>query len=56
LACHIGEEYRLNVSENRTLRKIFWPEMEEVRIEWIQLFEEEVYDLSNSKKIIRFLK
>jgi hypothetical protein len=50
LACHIGEEYRLNVSENRTLRKIFWPEMEDVRIEWIQLFEEEVYDLSNSKK------
>jgi len=31
LVCHIREEYRLNVFENRMLRKIFWPEMDEVR-------------------------
>jgi len=50
LVCHIREEYRLNVFENRMLREIFWPEMEEVRGGWRQLFEEEICDLSGSKK------
>jgi hypothetical protein len=53
LVCYIKEEYRLNVFENRILRKIFWLEMEEVRVEWTQLFEEEAYGLSKSKNIIR---
>jgi hypothetical protein len=38
------------------LKKIFWPEMEEVRGDWRQLFEEEIYDFSSSKNIIQVIK
>jgi hypothetical protein len=39
----LREEYRLRVSENRVLRKIFGPKMEEVAGDWRRLHNEELH-------------
>jgi hypothetical protein len=39
------EEYRLRVSENRMLRKIFGPKRDEVTGEWRRLHNEELYGM-----------
>jgi hypothetical protein len=41
----LREEYRLRVSENRALRKIFGPKRDEVTEEWRKLHNEELNDL-----------
>jgi hypothetical protein len=41
----LREECRLRVFENRVLRRIFWPERDEVRGEWRRLHNEELYAL-----------
>jgi hypothetical protein len=37
-------EQRLRLSENRVLRKIFWPKRDEVTGEWRKLHNEELND------------
>jgi hypothetical protein len=39
------EEHRLRVFENRVLRRIFGPNMDDVTGEWRRLHNEEFYDL-----------
>jgi len=41
----LREEHRLRVSENRVLRKIFGPKMDEVTEEWRKLHNEKLNDL-----------
>jgi len=41
----LREEHRLRVFENRVLRKVFWPERNEVTREWRKLHCEELYGL-----------
>jgi hypothetical protein len=41
----LREELRLRVSENRVLRKIFVPKMDELTGEWRKLHNEELNDL-----------
>jgi hypothetical protein len=38
------EERRLRVFENRVLRGVFGPKMDEVRVEWRKLHDEELND------------
>jgi len=45
-------EQRLRFFENRMLRKIFWPEREEVNRESRRLYKEESYDLYSSPNVI----
>jgi len=40
-----SEEHRLRVFENRVLRRIFGPKMDEVTGEWRQLHNEKLNDL-----------
>jgi hypothetical protein len=40
-----GEEHRLRVFENRVLRKIFWPERDEVTGNWGKLHNEELHEI-----------
>jgi len=42
----LREEHRLKVSENRVLRRIFWPKKEEVAGGWRRLHNEELHNLS----------
>ena len=39
------EECRLNVLENRVLRKIFGPKRDKIRENWRTFYSEEIYDL-----------
>jgi len=42
---HWGEKYRLRVSENRALRRIFGPKRDEVIGEGRQLHNKSLYDV-----------
>jgi hypothetical protein len=46
------EEHRLNVFENRELRKIFGPKRYEVTREWRRLHDEELCNLYSPPNII----
>ena len=50
------EERKLRVSENRVLRRIFWPKRDEVIREWRKLHNEELNDLYCSPNIVRVIK
>jgi hypothetical protein len=52
----LSEERRLRVIENRVLRRIFGPEMDEVKGEWRKLYNEELNDLYRSPNIFRVIK
>jgi hypothetical protein len=47
---------RLRVFENKVLRRIFWPEWEEVTGEWRRLHYEELYAVYSLPNIIRVFK
>jgi hypothetical protein len=44
------------VFENRVLRRIFGPKMDEVTDEWRKLHNEELHDIYSSPSIIRIIK
>jgi hypothetical protein len=48
--------YRLRVFENRVLRRVFGPKMDEVRGEWRKLHNEELSDLYSLLNIVRVVK
>ena len=50
------EECRLRVFENRMLRRIFGPKMDEVIREWRKLHNEEFNDMYPSPNIVRVIK
>ena len=50
------KERRLRVFENRVLRKIFEPKMDEVTGDWRKLHNEELNDLYCSPNIVRVIK
>jgi hypothetical protein len=52
----LREKYRLMVSENRVLRRIFEPNMDAVTEEWRKLHNEELHVLYSSQNIIRVTK
>ena len=49
----LRKEHRLRVFENRMLRKMLGPEIDEVPREWRRLHNEELNDLYSSPNIIR---
>jgi hypothetical protein len=52
----LREEHRLRVFENRVLRRIFGPKMDEMTGKWRKLYNEELRDLYSSPSIIRIIK
>jgi hypothetical protein len=56
LVCHLREECRLRVFENRVLRRIFGPKRDEVTGEWKRLRNKELNDLYYSPNIIWVIK
>jgi hypothetical protein len=52
----LREEHRLRVFENRVLRRIFGPKMDEVTGEWRKLHNEELNNLYSSPTIMQVLK
>ena len=52
----LREECRLMVLENRVLRRIFEPKMDEVTGKWRRLHNKELYALYSSPNIIRVIK
>jgi hypothetical protein len=52
----LREEYRLNVFENRVLRRIFGPKMDEVTGGWRKLHNDELRDLYSSPSTIIIIK
>jgi hypothetical protein len=55
-ALTLWEEHRQRVFENRVLRRIFEPKMDEVTVEWRKLHNEELRNLYSSPSIIRIIK
>jgi hypothetical protein len=47
--------YRLRVFENRLLRRIFGPKIDEVTGDWRKLHNEELHNLYSSPNIIRMM-
>jgi hypothetical protein len=52
----LREEHRLRVFENRVLRKIFGPKMDDLTGEWRKPHNEELNGLYSSPNIIRMIK
>jgi hypothetical protein len=52
----LWEEHRSRVSENRVLRRIFGPKMDEIRGGWRKLHNEELYGLYSSPSIVKVIK
>ena len=52
----LREECRLRVFENRVLRRIFGPKMDEVTVEWRKLHNEELNDLYSSPIVVGVIK
>jgi hypothetical protein len=52
----LREEYRLEVFENRVLRRISGLKRDEVTGEWRKLHTEELHDLYSSPRISRIIK
>jgi len=52
----LREERKLRVFQNRVLRRIFGPRMDEVTREWRKLHKEELKDLYSSPNIVRVIK
>jgi hypothetical protein len=52
----LREEHRLEVFENRVLRRIFGPKGDEVTGEWRKLHNEELHDFYALPSIIRMVK
>jgi hypothetical protein len=52
----LREEHRLRVFENRVLRRIFGPKVDEVVGDWRKLHNEELHNLYSSPNIIRTIK
>jgi hypothetical protein len=52
----LREERRLNLFENRVLRRVFGPRRDEMTGEWRQLHKEELNDLYCSPNIVRVIK
>jgi len=52
----LREERRLRVFENRVLRRIFGPKMDEITEEWRKLHNEELNILYSSPNIVRVIK
>jgi hypothetical protein len=52
----LREERRLRVFENRVLRRIFGPKMDEVTGEWRKLHNEELHDLYCSLSVVWMIK
>jgi hypothetical protein len=52
----LREDHRLRVFENRVLRRIFGPKMDEVTGDWRKLYNEEFHNLYSSPNIIRMIK
>jgi hypothetical protein len=52
----LREERKLRVSENRMLRRIFWPQRDELTGEWSKPHNEELNDLYSSLNIVRMIK
>jgi hypothetical protein len=50
----LREEHRQRMFENRTLRRIFGPKVDEVKRGWKKLHNEELHSLYSSPSIIRF--
>jgi hypothetical protein len=52
----LREKHRLRMFENRVLRRIFGPKMDEVTGEWRKLHNEELHNLYSFPDIIRQVK
>jgi hypothetical protein len=52
----LREEHRLRLFENRVLRRIFGPKMDEVTGEWRKLHNEEVHNQYALPNIITMMK
>jgi hypothetical protein len=56
LGLTLGEGHRLRVFENRVLRRIFGPKMEDVAGGWKRQHNEELHNLYISSNIIQVIK
>ena len=52
----LREEHELRVFVNGVLKRIFWPEVDEVTMEWRRLHNEELCDLYSSPNFTRLMK